>query len=253
MTRLVAAEFTKLYTTRLWSWLLLAAMALTALYASLTVAFGDAPGSFAAPLSSVDGQRTLLSVGAAAAPFAAVLGAIGIAGEYRHRTATGTFVAAPRRWDVIVAKLAVHATTGAGYGIVCSALAFAIGRPWLEADDIPYVVGTGDLMATLAGDVVAVALFAAIGVGVGALLTDQVAAVVTLLVYLLVVENVLTHVPALDDWTPYLPGQAEEAVVGSTLTDRHLVTPWQGGLLLAGYAFVVATAGIAVTKRRDIT
>ena len=43
MRRLVAAEFHKLATTRLWLWLLLGSVALTALYASLAIAFGDTP------------------------------------------------------------------------------------------------------------------------------------------------------------------------------------------------------------------
>jgi hypothetical protein len=68
---------------------------------------------------------------------------------------------------------------------------------------------------------------------------------VVLLVYLFLVENVLTNIPSLHGWTPYLPGQAEEALVGSTLTDQDLLAPWQGGLLLAAYGLVAAGTAAA--------
>jgi ABC-2 type transport system permease protein len=84
-------------------------------------------------------------------------------------------------------------------------------------------------------------------------LQDQVATVVVLLVYLFVIENILTNVPALDRWTPYLTGQAEEALVGSTLPDPLLLEPWQGGLLLAGYAIALGWVGTALAVPRDLT
>jgi ABC-2 type transport system permease protein len=251
--RLIAGEFHKTFTNRSWIWLLGASMAITALYASLTIAFGDTPGSFTAPMSSAQGQRTLMSVAAGAAPFAAVLGVLGVTGEYRHRTVTATFLATPRRGRVVLAKLVAHAAIGAGYALVCSALTLAITLPWLAGKNIDLAVGAGEVTATCAGAVIAVAVFGLIGVGLGALLREQVAAVVTVLVYLFIIENILTNIPALDRWTPYLPGQTEEALVGSTLTDRQLLQPWQGGILLASYGIALAGAGALIASRRDIT
>lgn len=98
MRRLIAAEVRKLATTRLWLWLLLASVAITALYAGLLIGFSDDPDTWTLPLSTPHGQRTLFATAAGgAAPLAAVLGAVGITGEFRHRTATATFLATPRR------------------------------------------------------------------------------------------------------------------------------------------------------------
>jgi len=199
MTRLIAGEFHKLFTTRLWLWLLLAAVATTALYVSLDIAFADDPDTWTYPLSTEEGQRTLLAIGAGVAPLVAVLAAIGLTGEFRHRTATATFLATPHRGRVVAAKLVTYALVGVGYA--------------------------------LAG----------------------VATVVGLLIYLFVVEHILTAIPALNSWTMYLPGKAQEALAGTTLTVQRVLEPWQGGILLAGYGLVLATAGTLLAVRRDIT
>jgi ABC-2 type transport system permease protein len=101
--------------------------------------------------------------------------------------------------------------------------------------------------------IAAVAILGLVGVGLGALIRDQVATVVGLLIYLFVIERILTSIPALNSWTKYLPGQAQEALTGTTLTNQALLPPWQGGILLAGYAIVLAVAGTLLAVRRDIT
>jgi ABC-2 type transport system permease protein len=253
MPRLLAGEFRKLFTTWLWLWLLLGAMAITALYASLDIAFSDAPNTFTLPLSTPQGQRTLLAVGVGAAPLAAVLGAIGLTGEFRHRTATTTFLATPHRARVVAAKLLTYALVGVGYGLAGIAVTIAIALPWLASKHLHLVVGGGAIAATLAGVTAAVATFGVLGVGLGALLREQVTAVAGLLLYLFVVERVLTSITALNRWTSYLPGQAQEALVGSTLTKQRLLQPWQGGIVLAAYGLVLALAGIRLAIRRDVT
>lgn len=86
----------------------------------------------------------------------------------------------------------------------------AIAWPWLKTRGIdPTLVGNG-IPAILAGVIAAVTAFAVLGVGLGALLRDQVAAVVGLLVYLFVAEPVVTRIPALHDWSVYLPGPSAQ-------------------------------------------
>jgi ABC-2 type transport system permease protein len=167
MPGLIAGEFRKLFTTWLWLWLLLAAMAITALYAILDIAFADAPDTFTLPLSTPQGQRTLLAVGGAGAPLVAVLGAIGLTGEFRHRTATATFLATPHRGRVVAAKLITHALVGVGHGLAGIAVTITIALPWLASKHLHLVVGGGAIAATLAGVTAAVAIFAMLGVGLG--------------------------------------------------------------------------------------
>jgi ABC-2 type transport system permease protein len=85
---------------------------------------------------------------------------------------------------------------------------------------------------------------------VAALVRNQVAAVVGVLLWFLVIEGILPAVlraPTLPRW---LPGGAVAA-----LTDpggRYLAA-WAGALLLAGYGLVLAAIGSRLTLRRDIT
>lgn len=252
MTRLIAGEFSKLFASRLWLWLLLASMGIAAIYASLNIGFAD--NSITFPLSTAQGQQTLFGVAAGAAkPLAAVLGAIGLTGEFRHRTATATFLATPHRGRVVAAKLIAYGAVGIGYGIAGTAVVAAIAMVWLPATGVDVSPAANGLPATMAGGVIAVAIYALIGVGLGALIRDQAATIVSLLIYLYVVETVLTRIPALADWTMYLPGPAGSALTGIALTDQEFLPAWAGGVLLAGYGFAFAIAGSYLTMRRDVT
>lgn len=251
--RLVAGEMRKLATTRLWLWLLMAALALTALYAGLNIAFTDDPENFAPHLSTPEGRRLLLAIaGTPATTFAAVLAAIGITGEFRHRLATATFLATPVRTRVVAAKLATYGAVGAAFAAACLAVVIAMGTPWLAGMNIELDLNDDGVLGTLAGVVGAGVAFGLLGVALGALLRDQAATVVGLLVYRFVAEPILTSVPALHQWTQWLPGAAASGLARSTLEDREFLDPWLAALVLGGYVTVLAIAGAVVTDRRDI-
>jgi ABC-2 type transport system permease protein len=254
MAALIAGEHRKLLSTRLWWWLLVAAMALTGLYAGLNIAFTDDPDNFAPHLSTPEGQQLLIAIAATpATTFGAVVAGIGLTGEFRHRTATATFLATPHRARVVGAKLAVYGAVGAGYAVACVGVVVAMSVPWLASKGIELSLTRPGMPGTVAGVIAAGAAFGLLGVALGALLRDQVATVVGLLVYRFVAEPIVTSIPALHAWTLYLPGSAASALAGSTLENRDFLEPWQGGLVLAGYLVVLVAAGAALITRRDIT
>jgi hypothetical protein len=106
------------------------------------------------------------------------------------------------------------------------------------------------------GRVVGVALLAAglcglVGVGVGALVRNQVAALVGTLVWVLVVEGLLMsllHAPSLGKWLPSAAAKAAITSPGGAQLSRLA-----GTLLLAGYALALALVGTRLVVRRDIT
>lgn len=253
MPRLIMAEFQKLVSTRLWWLLLVGAIALTALFAALAIAFGDDPGNPTAPLSSPAGQRTVFSVGfGGAGALVAVLGAVVTSGEFRHRTATATFLATPDRKRVVLAKLIVSGLVGVAFGLICAAVTIGLAVPALAAKGITVALSDNGIPATLAAVVAAVALYGIIGASLGALLRDQVATAAGLLVYLFVVEPVVTRIGALQDWTRFLPGAAANALTRISQAGQEFLAPWQGGLVLAGYGLVLAAGGAILLARRDV-
>jgi hypothetical protein len=94
-------------------------------------------------------------------------------------------------------------------------------------------------------------------VGLGALLRNQVGAIVGALVYLYVVEPLLSAFSATAAVYKWLPGGALEAMTttfrgGPAAVAPDLLERWQGGLLLLGYGLVAALLGTLLAVRRDV-
>ncbi len=95
--------------------------------------------------------------------------------------------------------------------------------------------------------------YSVIGVAVGALVRNEIAAIVGVLVWMLVVEQIV--VPTYPDLGRWLPGGATYAwlQIGPALhLDGHLLsTPASGCLLLAYTTAAIALARV-LTPRRDV-
>lgn len=257
MTRLMRAELRKILATRLWLWLLVAAMALATLFTSLMIVFSTEAGTWTHPLDSPEGQRTLFGSGqGAVAALTMVLGAVVATAEFRHRTATATFLATPRRGRVLAAKLLTMTLVAVGYAVVVLGVITAVALPWLAAEDITLSLTGDGVPATMLGVVAVAVLYGLIGVGLGALIREQVATVVGVLIYLYLVEPVVSQIPSWSEWTRFLPGRAAEALAQASLRSGLSVggiEPWQAGLVLTGYASLIVTAARVWTLRRDLT
>jgi ABC-2 type transport system permease protein len=96
-------------------------------------------------------------------------------------------------------------------------------------------------------------LFGMAGAGLGAALHSQVAAVAAMLLYLYVLEPLLSHIGSLGTWTPYLPGVAADGLTQAVQSGVRLLSPWAGGAVFAAWAAAAVGAAAVVTARRDIT
>lgn len=254
MTRLVVAEFRKVFTTWAWLWLLLASVGLTVIQVSVTLGFSDKAVSATAGLSTGAGQRSLFTAASIAGPLMAVLGAIGITSEYRHQTVTPTFLATPRRGRVVTAKLIGLGLVGLAFSLVCIGVEIGVALPWLDIKHVAVSLGSDDLPSVLGGVLASVAIYTLIGVGVGALVRNQIGSVVGLLVYFFIVQQILVSISALQPVTRFLPRAASAALHHSTPGQGFdTVDPWQGGLLLIGYGIALAILGTFLSVRRDVT
>ena len=248
MSRLVSSELLKQRTTRT-SLLLLVWMTGLILLVVLLHVLSLSTGH----ISTSDGQLKVVGWGTSiAALFASLLGAMSITAEIRHGTIRPTFLATPRRGRVITAKLIAGALTGVAIGLLAEGLTAAIEAAGLAARGIHIQLSAGDYLQLLAGGAAAGALFAAVGLGVGAIVRQQVGAVVALCVWLLLIETTLIgNIPSAGK---YAPGAAAGAIAGAVQTQSpaKLVAPALGLLLLAAYAAFAAGAGALLTNRRDV-
>ncbi len=259
MTALIRAELIKLRTTKMWWGLLIGALVITAVGTLATaLTAGTDPGA-GSPIPGLDDPATVRSVygqGLSAYLFALVLGIIGMSGEYRHQTITGTFLVTPRRTPVVAAKLVVYSLAGLLYGLVAAALAVGLGASIIAAKGYELRLTSDDVPRSVGLSVLAVAVWAVYGLGLGTLLKNQVFAILVALGFTVVVEPLLTFLVNRIDLgalVKFFPGNASTAIVQGFESDTELLPWWGGALVLLGYGLLFSVAGALITLRRDIT
>jgi hypothetical protein len=179
--------------------------------------------------------------------FAALLGAMAITAEVRHGTIRPTLLITPQRGRVIAAKAVIVLLGGAVLGALATACAAGAGSLFLGIRSVTVRFDAGDYALLIAGGAAAAALWAVIGLGVGAVVRSQVPTVVGIFVWVLFVENILIEsIPSVGKFAPAALGRA---IAGGTNGTLH--TPALGAVLLALYAGAAIAAGWAATTRRD--
>lgn len=253
MIGLIRSELRKLFTTQVWFWLLLGTFGLTALGVVGTILSDGAQGNGNPRLATVEGQRNLFAGSSAGYIFVCVLGIVAMTSEYRHLTVTPTFLATPKRNLVIAAKIITYAVIGLGFAVLSALLLIAMALPWLSAKHIDVSLTANRIPLVLLAAILVVAIYGILGVGIGALIRNQIAAISITLVYLFILENILSVIPGVKSAYKYLPGGAANALTQVTSNNQSLLEPWQGGLILVGYGILFAALAAWLTVRRDVT
>jgi hypothetical protein len=133
------------------------------------------------------------------------------------------------------------------FGALATACAAGAGSLFLGIRGVTVQVDGGDYLLLVVGGAAAAALWALIGVGVGAVVRSQVPTVVGIFVWVLFVENILIgSIPAVGKFAPAALGRA---LAGATKSTLH--TPALAVVLLAIYAGAAMAAGLLATTRRD--
>lgn len=243
MKTLIATEYGKLRTVRS-PWLLLAAAQVVVIAGAIgPVASGRDPAAPATAAGMV-GHIGLVSL------FSLVLGILAVAGEYRHRTIVDTYLSHPRRDRVVLAKLAVYTGLGTVFGLVAAVTCLGTTAVVLATQGVTLDLSDRTLWTTVAGGVAWNAAFAAIGVGLGALVRNLAAAVAGALAWLALVEGVVGQlVGDLGRWLPFNSG----AALGGLPSGAAGLPQWGAGAVLVGYALVFAVLAVSTTVRRDVT
>jgi ABC-2 type transport system permease protein len=198
-------------------------------------------------LASRSDQLEVFQVGTRAGMlFAGIAGAIAITAEIRYGTIRPSFLVTPRRSPVIAAKLAVSGLVGIVFGLLAEALMTGAATVAFAARGIDNELTGGDYLQLLTGGAAAAGLWAAAGVGVGAIVRNQVGAVVGLCAWMFLVESVSEgFVPG---FARLLPGGTGLALAGNS----DEVSAAVAALLLFLYVGAASAAGWRATLRRDV-
>jgi ABC-type transport system involved in multi-copper enzyme maturation permease subunit len=246
MKNLIHAELLKLRTTRMVFGLALAALAFAAI--NVISAMSTAGKSGGAPaLSTGEGVRNVMSAGSSGTIIVLIIGILIMAGEFRHGTVTSTFLVSPKRGRVVGAKIVASVLVGTGIAIAAAVLTLAISVPWLASKHIHPHILSHNVGVVLLGGIAATAIYAVVGVGVGSLIRNQMAAVVVAFGWSLVAESLLIDLAhEIGRWTP---GGAAAALDG--VSRNALLPMWGGAVLFVAYGLIFAASGTR-SMRRDI-
>jgi ABC-type transport system involved in multi-copper enzyme maturation permease subunit len=279
--RLVRAEIMKIRTTNTW-WLFLigftvfTALALTSngfshhyqLYpqqgtsgraqALAQAALARTPAGVAAIAASMMTSGQFLGV-----LFAMLLGILLMTNEFAHQTATATFMTVPRRAAVIMAKLTAAACFGTLFWLVSTIINGVTTPFYLHSQHVSTALTGWIVVRSVLLNLLAFAIWAIFGLGLGTLIRSQVASVITgIAVYLagLAVTELIFHLI----YNFYHQGWVLGApVIAPAVASNVMITPgrafphappqWGGLAIMIGYGLVLAATGIAHTRRRDVT
>lgn len=275
LARATRSELTKQFTTSMW-WIL--AIVLLAYVGSTAGGLAGFFGGVATGAIPAGGNTSSMAFPEEALPpiiyslatavgyiFPLLIGTLTVTGEFRHKTLTPTFLATPRRGVALSGKVVAGIVMGAVYAAVALVATVGPGAGLLAIFGVDTQLGSGDTWAMLGRIAVSFVLWVLIGIGVGTLVRNQVAAVVGVIAFTQFVEPILRTVSAFVESIAsagrFLPGAASDALVGASIYSTFTATGsgveplewWAGGLVMLAYALVLLALGYLVSWRRDVS
>ncbi|MUK01270.1 hypothetical protein GM708_04590 [Vibrio cholerae] len=181
-----------------------------------------------------------------------LLGVLAGTSDFRYGGITGAALAEPRRSRIVLAKAGATAVAGGVAGVVLAVTAFLTLAVTLLTQSTALNASLPQVLGLLGRGALAVTLLSLIGLGVGLILRNQLAAVLVML-GALVFETVLMSIVqlatgTLPAWAQLLPVSLSHAAIGS------------GGALgsgpalaaLAALTAIVLAAAVLTLRRRDL-
>jgi ABC-2 type transport system permease protein len=260
MIRQIRIELLKLTTVRFSYGLLAFAVLLTGVFSAISASRAGKVSGIA-PLNTYAGLSTIVTGGVWGLLFAAVLGVTISSGEFRHQTATLTYLATPDRTRVLAAKMVAAAAGGAVFGLAVYVVAVGVGLGFAAGHGDPVSIGTATFVRYGLGHLAGGALLGCLGAVLGSLVRSQLAGVIGVFVWSIIFESLIGGL--FTSVSRYLPYTAATTLAGTALGaagfgPSHAVS---GGVplpfaaataLLAGLAVVLALVAARTTVRRDV-
>jgi ABC-2 type transport system permease protein len=235
MNALLHAELLKLRTTRTFAAVVGTAAALSLILVGLGAGLG------------VEKDPHALFTNTSITYIIVLLGAIGMTGEWRHRTITGSVLAAPNRLRLLAAKAISYSVAGVVLSLPVTVATMFVGTLILAGRG-EETLGAGGLADVLWRNLAVAALLGPLGVAFGALIRNQIVTVVGLIALAAVLEPAVSEVaPSIGRLGP-LAG-APGGVLGGVDAGALLAPGFAVAVLIAWAGLVFAAAALRLGRR----
>ena len=244
---LLHSEWIKLWTTRT-TWVMLGVALLgEGLFAGLYTGLASLV-EIEGPPEDPEGLNTVATGTGLLLVMMLVLGVLIATTEFRHGTASSTFLISPRRWPALLAKLGVALLIGLVAGLAYVVVNGGLALPLLESRG-GVIPAAGDLTEIYAGVVISHALICAFGLGVGEIVRNQVGAIIAAIAFFFILSPLPELLPgSIGD---FFPAQAIGSLHGNPEGEANL-GQLEGGLVLAAWAAGLVAFGTLLVCRRDV-
>jgi ABC-type transport system involved in multi-copper enzyme maturation permease subunit len=196
--------------------------------------------------------------------FVLLLGMLLITNEFYHQTATATFLTTPHRSAVVTAKLITGMAFAALFWLIITIIDIAIGSLFFTSWGYSASLAEWEVQRAVLFNLLAFVLWAILGVGFGALIRNQVGAVVTgTLLYLIgtqlaqavffLIREYVIHDDRVLTAMVVVPAVAAQVLISPTELYPEAPAYWVGGLVMLAYGIVAGLAGILIMRTRDIS
>lgn len=248
------SEWIKFRTVRS-SYITLGVTVLLAVGIGALISWGAASSfSTASPTDKATWDPTSTSLsGAAIAQLAvAVLGVMGVTGEYSSGMVRTSLAAVPRRWRWLTAKAVVYTAVVLVIGEIICFAAFLIGQPIIGIWAPNASFGDAHVLRAVIGGGLYAAVITLVAVGVGALLRNTAGGIAIMVALIFVLPAVFVALPSsiqnpVEKWWPTnAGGQIADVVRGS-----HTLTPWAGFGVFLAFAAIVLFVAFWLLQHRD--
>jgi ABC-type transport system involved in multi-copper enzyme maturation permease subunit len=237
MNALLHAELLKLRTTRTFGVVVGTAAALSLILVALGAGLG------------AETNPNALFTNTSITYIIVLLGAIGMAGEWRHRTITGSVLAAPARMRLLVAKALSYAMAGVVLALLVTVSTMLVGTLILESRG-EATLGAGGLADVLWRNLAVAALLGPLGVAVGALVRNQVVTLVSLIAMAAFLE------PAVQSVAPHVgrfgPLAGAPGGIQGGPDAQGLLAPGPALAVLVAWTLAAFTAAAWRLRSRDL-
>lgn len=282
MTGLIRGELLKIRTTNTW-WLLgIGVVAMTALallvnclqadYFLNEGATADNSGTDQGTQDMLAGQATVVAQAANiftsgqyfGGLFVLMLGMLIVTNEFYHQTATATFLTTPHRTAVMIAKLVTGIAFAAVFWLITTVISIPTGLLFFQGQGVSNGLGEWEVQRAIIFNLLVFMLWGILGVGIGALIRNQIGATLTgaglylvgtlagQIVFFLIHEYLIK-----ENWVlgaqVIMPAAAAQVFVATADPFQYAPDYWVGGVVLLAYGLVGGVIGTLILRKRDIS